>query len=159
MEGSEATLSAIRDLLSTVEVFHFAGHAFPSPVQGLALGSGNPSTGTDLLSAELLESQNLEKMQLAVLSACGTSGTEPDATGTPDSLEFAFLQGGVPRIVGSRWSVDSVSTTALMSGFYDSLISGKDVPSAMRLAQIELRGHRQWSHPYFWASFRVLETV
>lgn len=153
---SAATLTAVREWLPTTEIFHFAGHAVHLPVQGLVLGA-IPGNRGDLLTADVLDARNLGSMQLAVLSACRTD-SELDGGGAPDSLEFALILGGVPRIVDSRWSVDTESAVSLMGSFYDAVNSGQDVARAMRSAQRDIRSRPQWSHPYFWASFRVMQT-
>jgi CHAT domain-containing protein len=95
-------------------------------------------------------------MRLAVLSACATDVSEVDSTAGPGGLGVVFLRLGVPRVVGSRWEVDSLSTEFLMGRFYETLTAGVDVEAALNRAESDLRSTAEWNHPYFWASFETL---
>jgi CHAT domain-containing protein len=61
----------------------------------------------------------------------------------------------VPWVTASRWNVDSVATTGFMLSFYDSLLSGHTVDSALQLAARDVRASSAWTHPYYWAAFGV----
>ena len=89
-----------------------------------------------------------------VLSACQTGlGKEVRGEGLM-GLTRAFLYAGVPRVIVSLWSVDDRATAELMAAFYRSLLrDGKRPSEALLAAQLELRKHKQWQSPYYWAAF------
>jgi hypothetical protein len=59
-------------------------------------------------------------------------------------------------VVSSRWPVDDRATAVLMSHFYDHLSRGESVASALRAAQLAVRGNYRTSHPFYWAGFAVM---
>jgi CHAT domain-containing protein len=157
LRGSAATLDAIKTLLPSVSIFHFAGHAISSgDAAGLVVADTDFDRTPQLLDAAFLEGQRLDKMQVAVLSACATESAGIETYVAADDLGMAFLRSGVPHVVGSRWNVDSAGSAFLMQQFYASLFSGKSVSESIRRAQSEVRLRPEWAHPYFWASFEAL---
>ncbi len=69
-------------------------------------------------------------------------------------LTRAFLYATVPRVVVSLWNVNDRATAELMAAFYKSMLrSGKRPSAALREAQLELRKHKRWESPYYWAAF------
>ena len=91
---------------------------------------------------------------LVVLSACQTGlGKEVRGEGLM-GLTRAFMYAGVPRVIVSLWSVDDRATAELMAAFYRSLLRDHKRPSEALLdAQLELRKHKEWQSPYYWAAF------
>jgi len=157
VHGKEATLDALGSLMRDVEVFHFAGHAMSSgDGVGLVLADTDLGNQPKLLNAAFLTPERIRAMELAVLSACATDPSSSEAHGAADELGMAFVQGGVPQVVGSRWNVDSASAAVLMQSFYRSLFSGKSVAESLRSGQVAVRSRAEWTHPYFWASFEAL---
>ena len=61
----------------------------------------------------------------------------------------------VPHVIMSRWNVDSAETTALMKRFYAELLTGEDVASSLRAAELALASQPLSMHPYYWAAFEV----
>jgi CHAT domain-containing protein len=157
LHGSSANLTEIRRDIVGVRVFHFAGHALASPESnGLLLNEQDGKTlRPRLLNAESLDTEQLQGLQLAVLSACATgTGLGPGASGT-ENLTDAMLEAGVPDVVASRWNVDSEATQQLMDFFYRELLAGHDAASSLRAAQMELAAQPRMAHPYYWAAFGV----
>ncbi len=153
LEGPLATLVSVRDALPAANVFHFAGHtASTSSRTGLMLQGDTPSGGAVLLDADMVRVMNLKNMQLAVLAACNTDAGEGGTRGLT-SIAQAFQISGVPHVVASRWSVDSVEANEFMDYFYRSLLSGKSVSSATRLTLQKMLSVPRTSHPYFWSAF------
>lgn len=91
---------------------------------------------------------------LVVLSACQTGlGKEVRGEGLM-GLTRAFMYAGVPRVIVSLWSVNDRATAGLMAGLYRSILrDGKRPSEALRDAQLELRKHKEWQSPYYWAAF------
>lgn len=142
------------------------------------LGDGDDD---GLLTA--LEASTLDLMgtQLVVLSACETGvGVARGGEGV-FGLQRAIAVAGARTFVMSSWQVDDLATRALMVAYYTRLARGEGRAQAMRHVQRlmiagksdsdELASTRSacppggcqsqsdmptnWSHPYYWASFRV----
>lgn len=152
LNEQEATVAALRSALAGAQVFHFAGHAVASEtITGLLLWK-------TLFSAESLKDLDLSKLQLAVLSACDTAGQIEDDEYNPDSLVHPFAFAGVPRVVVSRWNVDSEATRQFMELFYQDLLKGKTTAEALKNAEEGLRAREDTKHPYYWAAFTEFGT-
>jgi CHAT domain-containing protein len=67
------------------------------------------------------------------------------------SLDNSFLAAGVPRVISSRWDVDSDSTADLMEGMVTKLGHKTPVATAMYSVQQDILKKEQ--HPYYWAGF------
>lgn len=144
---SEITSAGVRQALARSSEFHFSGHGKPDGT-GTALVIGSHlSLGAGDFSAE-----PLRHIQLAVLSACA-SGSAKKGTFDASNLVRAFLSGGVPTVIASRWDVDSKSTAHFMQNFYGHLRSGSPPSQALEYAQAEMRTLQ--SHPYYWAAFTL----
>lgn len=147
--GSDATLGRVLKLLPDAEVFHFAGHAsnsYPSP--GLLLFD-------EPLTSKALQNSRTLQTQLVILSGCDTeegSLGEVDAT---DSLVASFVHAGVPRVIASRWNVDSAVTVRFMSALYAGLSDGSHIEQSLLKAQKLLRDGHETTHPFYWAGFAV----
>jgi tetratricopeptide (TPR) repeat protein len=161
ISGKEATFGRLSNILPSAEVFHFAGHTRLQPGHtGLLLAPESDSNANStLLSADALESHKPTHLHLAVLSACATDpANDPDLT-TADNLAQAFLRAGVPRVVATRWRVDSTATGILMRLFYRELINGNTVPAALQASIEDLRRSPQYHHPYYWAALEAFGRV
>jgi CHAT domain-containing protein len=137
--------------MPSAAVFHFAGHAITtSNHTGLMLEGRDARTAAPvLLDANAVRHLNLQKMQLAVLAACSTDSGEGGSRGF-DSVAEALQTSGVPHVVASRWTVDSVEANAFVDYFYGFLLSGQPVSNATRLSSQKMLWNR---HPYYWAAF------
>ncbi|HEX6374170.1 MAG TPA: CHAT domain-containing protein [Allosphingosinicella sp.] len=131
------------EALGSLTYWHFATHglfnwAHPSR-SGVLIGGGR---ATWLRLSDLLESrQSLGAPRLVVLSACNSGLSDVDTN--PDEftgLPTGFLFAGAAGVVASLWPVNDLSTSLLMSRFYD-LHSGDGQPPAraLREAQTWLR--------------------
>jgi CHAT domain-containing protein/tetratricopeptide (TPR) repeat protein len=147
LTGKEATTDAIHSFLPGAAVFHFAGHATNSSQRtGLLLYDS-------VLGASSLSKASVSRLQLAVFSACDTQDGSDKGVYDSDSLVRVFLRLGVPRVVASRWNVDSRVTQQFMDLFYRALLSGSSVAEAIRHAQSVLRDQPRLGHPYYWSAF------
>jgi len=122
----------------------FAG-AHPDLLVGLALAGANqraePGQEDGILTALEVESLDLRKVNLVVLSACET-GLGQTATGEGVlGLQRAFQMAGARTTATSLWSVDDNATQTLMVEFYKRLWD-KDYPlgklEALRQAQLAM---------------------
>ncbi len=94
-------------------------------------------------------------LELLILSACKTA--EGDANATLGLAGLA-LRSGARSTIGSLWAVNDLSTSMLMSNFYDILLKHANISRAEALqeAQISILKDRQYQHPYYWAAFVLI---
>ena len=135
-------------------------HAQPS----LALTLVGDLGGEDgmLTMKEVIEDVELNA-DLVALSACNTAGDTAQANNGEGfaGLTRAFMFAGAKSLLVSHWSVDSLSTEALMTSTFKNIKRGETALTAVSDAQRELRGgsytngqyHFSRSHPFFWAAF------
>jgi len=150
---------ALSALLGQYRYLHFATHGYLDTerpeLSALVLSQfdadGRPVDGflrvNDIYNSRL-------SADLVVLSACKTGlGKEVRGEGLM-GLTRAFMYAGVPRVIVSLWSVNDRATAELMASLYRIMLRGGKRPSeALRDAQLELRKHKEWQSPYYWAAF------
>ena len=136
-----------------------AGGTYPALLSGLAMAGANrvaeqqpsppaplPSTGEGsdgILTAEEIGTQNLDGVQIVVLSAC-ESGLGKQASGEGLlGLQRSFQSAGARSVVASLWSVDDAATKTLMVAFYTNLWE-KKMPKLAALRQAQLTMLREY---------------
>ena len=140
-------------------------HAQRSKAQpALALTLAGSLNGEDgmLTMKEVIEDVELNA-DLVALSACNTAGETAQANNGEGfaGLTRAFMYAGARSLLVSHWSVDSLSTQALMTGTFRNIKAGKSPLDSMSDAQRVLQGasytsgeyHFSRGHPFFWAPF------
>ena len=151
--GAAATEQRFVDAYRNYNVLHLATHgqfagAAAAAASSLLLTSGDGADGH--LTAAEISRLDLSHCYLAVLSACETSVVgDDDALG---SITAAFLSAGAPTVIGSLWQVSDDSTAILMLRFYEHFLQVGSA-QALRAAQLALRQHPRWQHPFYWAAF------
>ncbi len=130
----------------------------------LALSLVGNLAGEDgfLTMKEVIEDLELDA-DLVALSACNTAGESAQANNGEGfaGLTRAFMYAGAKSLVVSHWSVDSLSTQALMTNMFSNINRGIPALSAMSDAQ---RGmitgtyasgayYFSRSNPFYWAPF------
>ncbi len=156
--GDQATLDRVRHELVKAKIFHYAGHGITIHGKGgLLLASPTASADYEfsptLLDATILPTMRLDKLQVAVFSACSTAGKGENGLEDSDNLVRFFLRAGVPHVVAGQWNVDSITTAEFMRTFYDNLLAGSSVPLSVRIASAQVRRQPGTAHPYYWAPF------
>jgi CHAT domain-containing protein len=154
-----------------------AGGLHPGLLCGLALAGANRAGRPDaseaddgILTAEEIATQDLDGVQLVVLSACETGlGQSAGGEGLL-GLQRAFQSAGARSVVASLWTVDDEKTRSLMERFYENhWQKNLGVLEALREAQLWLlhgRPDRNWVRtdappksttlsPQFWAAFAL----
>jgi CHAT domain-containing protein len=93
---------------------------------------------------------------LVVLSACRTAlGTDAGGEGLI-GFTRGFMHAGAPRVVASLWDVQDDSTAAFMEAFYRRLLRDRlPAATALRRAQLDLKGQPRFAAPYHWAGFVI----
>ncbi|WP_419581091.1 CHAT domain-containing protein [Stieleria magnilauensis] len=159
LTGQNATEAMIRDRVPGAGVVHILSHGFYLPIEdsgvdsqdrhptsraGLAVSNANrginaADEGNGVLWADELAMLDFTHAKLVVLSACDTAaGTEAPGEGLL-SLQRALATAGAESSVTTLWSIENLSTIALMQHFYRHLlIDGADVSEAVRLAKVSL---------------------
>jgi CHAT domain-containing protein/Tfp pilus assembly protein PilF len=115
-----------------------------------------------LTMKEVIEDVELNA-DLVALSACNTAGETAAANNGEGfaGLTRAFMFAGAKSLLVSHWSVDSLSTEALMTATFRNIKQGETALKAVNDAQRGLRAggyangeyNFSRSHPFFWAAF------
>ena len=183
--GDEGTEAAFKDLSGRREnIIHVATHGFywnsrqsqdededeeeASMTRSGLLFSGANNTlrggqrmeGVEdgILTAKEIASLDLRGTDLLALSACQTGLGEVSGEGV-FGLQRGFKKAGVNTLLMSLWEVDDEATSLLMTSFYKELAKGKSKSEALKAAQKTVRSHkgRDFSSPFYWASFILLD--
>ena len=110
----------------------------------------------------LLSASEIRELQfsadLIVLSACNTAaGYSHDGEGL-SGLASAFIFAGAKAVMASHWSVDSRTTSRLMTHFFESMTKGQNQTKAdaLRNSMHIIGAKASSSHPIFWAPFVIV---
>lgn len=119
-------------------------------------GANDPLAREDgLLTAAELAGMDLHGTALVVLSACET-GLGATVTGEGVfGLRRALVVAGSESQILSLWKVDDRATAAWMTAFYEALAAGRTRQEAWLAASAEVRSHRRWADPWYWAAFTL----
>lgn len=160
LEGRNATKPALLRAFASgkYDVLHYAGHAifFPdNPNQSAILCANNvPLRGEELTSLGSLP-------MLMVFNACEAGRVR----GMRNSVEAhirhkvgfaeAFLRGGVSNYVGTYWPVGDAAAATFAEHFYNDLLQGKSIGTALNLARKALHDARlnEWANYIHYGGF------
>ena len=121
------------------------------------LGEPIPSEVEDgVLLAEEIATMDLSGTDLVVLSACETGLGEITSEGV-FGLQRAFKKAGVQTLLMSLWRVDDQATSLFMQTFYKHWLDGKTKHEAFTEAQRTIKESSDYSNPYYWAGFILLD--
>jgi len=155
----DATEGAAKALAPGMDYLHFACHFRSDPVAPLEsylrLEPG-PGVGEDgQLTARELSGLAL-KAQLVALPCCSSAGTVASAEGRVGST-WALLAAGSRAALVAEWNIDDASSPRVMETFYHWLGDGNTMAASLRAAQRKLILSKDRSHPYYWASYMLVE--
>jgi len=104
---------------------------------------------------------DLEGCELVTLSGCETGLSLSGGGDEQLGLGRAFLAAGANSLLMSLWSVEDKATSELMKHFYQHLLNGESKVQALRAAQCHFARQEgfMFSHPYFWAAFRLVGDI
>ncbi len=118
-----------------------------------------------ILTAAEIAHLDLEKVDLAVLSACETGLGQVTGAGV-FGLPRGVQKAGVSSILMSLWKVDDDATCRLITEFYrhwlgDSAagIAPADKHTALERAKQIVRETPGWENPRYWAAFILLDAI
>jgi len=119
---------------------------------------GEIDTDNDgVLTALEVLSLNLTGTKLAILSACETGLGEIHEGEGVYGLRRAFQEAGASTVVSSLWEVSDAGTQKLMTALYSRLLAGKPPHLALLEAQLEMLRIGEWSSPYIWSAFFMVD--
>lgn len=103
-------------------------------------------------------SMDLNACELVTLSGCETGLALSGGGDEQLGLGRSFLAAGAASLVISLWPVEDDATNQLMRLFYLNLLKGESKVQALRAAQCQLLQSTSsgYTHPYFWAAFRLV---
>jgi len=137
---------------------HIAAHGSARPERigysGLWL---TPSTATEpprfLSGIDILN--NGVSNDLVVLDACQLALGANDMVRLNSSFADFVSKAGARQVVAARWPISDNAAAIWTSAFYGQAAdqNSSDVSVSLRAAQMRLRTSRNFSHPFFWASW------
>lgn len=128
----------------------------------ITLSGARPLSSIDdgILNAKEIAHLDLRNTDLVVLSACQSALGELSGDGVL-GLQRGFKKAGVKTMIMTLWEVDDEATMIFMEHFYSELMKGKDKTSAFVKAQRYLQSYskngKDYSEPYYWAAFIMLD--
>ncbi|GAA1603531.1 MULTISPECIES: CHAT domain-containing protein [Kribbella] len=124
LEGRQATRSSVLEALSRHSWVHFASHAV-GPADGVVPGYlVLDDHATDPLTVADIARLRLGNVELAYLSACGTSIAPDRLDDEVLHLAGAFRMAGFRHVIGTLWSVTDGVATAVADDFYAAVTAG-----------------------------------
>jgi len=140
--SSQATRENYRQLAQEVQVLHSCHHAqsrLDNPLESeVILADGNITLG-QLMSP----SWRLPNLIEVFLSCCETNLGTPTLSDDIFTLSTGFLCAGARSVVSSLWSVNDLATALFSIFYYEQRKLSKNLPEALRQAQIKLREFRK----------------
>ncbi len=147
-------------ILSDIEkydIIHFATHTFidndnPLNSRFIVFNSEQTDFEDQAMFVSDIMPLNL-KAKLAVLTSCNT-GVGKLARGEGIlSIARSFRYAGCPSVIMSLWELDDISTSKIISGFYENLKDGLDKDEALREAKLNYlkEANSKNSSPLYWA--------
>lgn len=151
LHGKGATFEAILGKLRThrYDIFHYAGHiVFDQKTKEYALRLN----GGQLFAASSIRN-HVSGTPLVFLNSCwgGKAKGLMKPLESVEGLTDAFLEAGAQLVVGSLFEAPDEGARAFAEKFYESVLSGKTVGEAMRIARKHTMNKEQYAAT--WACF------
>ncbi len=151
---SEATKNRFLSEAKNFNIVHLATHGYlePDPLKSYILMAGPDDRLTllDIAGYTALRDNTF----LVFLSACETAVEKGRSNGRElMSLAKAFTTAGPPSLIATLWKIPDISTSQLVTIFYNELKKKKAVADALRDAQLAVIANEKYRHPYYWAGF------
>jgi CHAT domain-containing protein/tetratricopeptide (TPR) repeat protein len=145
----DRSLAEVRPALEEAAFVHIASHGIfrsDNPAWSLLKLGSDVLTPADLLDLRL-------NAELVTMSACSTGQTYVRGNEVQGFVR-AFLQLGVPSVIGSLWDVNDQATSMLMSSFYSRIPDSPDIAENLRLAMLDVKD--TFEHPHYWGGFILI---
>jgi len=150
LSGGKATKERVLEALQggKFDAFHYSGHSR----RGERAGAGHLllSEGRRLRADELRRFVQGSPLKLVFLNSCG-SAVATGASTALVGLADAFVQNGVPCVVGMRWPISDRGARILALTFYRALVETGDPAWALRETRLAVGTGLDWEDPA-WAA-------
>lgn len=153
---TQATLQNFLQLAPAHSLLHLATHAKLDDQSDeytyLAFYGINDSLQTAKLYLRDLYNLQLPA-NMVVLSACETGIGKLRSGEGIINLARGFAYAGAKSMVTSLWTANDLSTSQIMTNFYENLKMGQSKDEALRNAKLSFIHTQPDAHPYYWATF------
>ncbi|MFS8102111.1 CHAT domain-containing protein [Lentzea alba] len=132
--GQAATRDTVLNGLSNHNIAHFACHGladWANPAQSRLILHDHH---THPLTLNHITALRLTDARLAYLSACSTTNTNPAHADEATHLTAAFQLAGYTSVIGTIWTINDHTATAITRNFYSRLTGKGTKPPDTRLA-------------------------
>ncbi|MGV8056836.1 MAG: CHAT domain-containing protein [Smithellaceae bacterium] len=151
----KATAALVKRISPQYDIVHFAAHGQYNAAEPLSsclyLAAGEGNNGK--LEVREIFDMNINA-DMIVTSACQTALGKIGRGDEVLGLTRAFMYAGANSVFGSLWSISDEATSVLMKEFYTN-IKIMEKTEALRQAQIKMIQSKEYSHPFYWASFNI----
>ena len=158
LTGRDATEYGFKQKAPGYKILHLAMHTIiddEHPLESkLVFTLGKDTVDDGFLNT--YEIYNLKlNADMAVLSACKTGFGKLSQGEGIMSLARGFIYAGVPGIVMTLWEIEDISTSKIMTWFYENLKKGLRKDEALGEAKLTYlkSADKLHAHPYFWAAY------
>lgn len=135
------------------DVLHLLLHARSSKIDRYENSIQFGHEDADLLYGFELYGQQL-KAKLLVLASCeSAAGSTRRGEGT-FSLTRSFQKAGIPQVIAAQYLIPQVTTSRLLSKFYQNLSEGMTASTALHKAKLNYLAtnpKQRYAYPHFWA--------
>jgi CHAT domain-containing protein len=145
--------------LASRRVVAFATHGLkPGDLPGLsrpalAMAAAANATDSPLLVLDDVMTMKLNA-DLVVLSACNTASDDGSAGEAFSGLARGFFFAGARSVLATQWAVESLSAEDLVKRTFTHVAQGvTNRAEALRRAQLELLGGKEYRHPFYWSPY------
>ncbi|WP_159045164.1 CHAT domain-containing protein [Streptomyces sp. NRRL F-5122] len=117
-QGTQATRDNVVSALPSHQIAHFACHGvadWAAPANSRLLLHDHLDNPLTLARIARLR---LTHVDLAYLSACSTTDTDPDHVDEATHITAAFLLAGYPSVIGTLWPINDRAATAITHDMY-----------------------------------------
>ena len=135
------------------DVLHLLLHAKSSKVDRYENSIQFGNEEGDLLYGFELYDQQLNAKLLVLASCESAAGSTHRGEGT-FSLTRSFQQAGIPQVIAAQYLIPQVTTSILLSKFYQNLSEGMPASTAFhkaKLAYLATNPKQRYAYPHFWA--------
>jgi CHAT domain-containing protein len=168
----QATESRVRGALSARQIVHLACHGWVEDSHENRFGrlvltrESEPAqlSRDGYLTLDEIYGLDLGGCELALLSAAETNLGPVQPREGCWSMARGFLVAGARRVVGAMWQLDDASAARVVDAFGAEIARahaagrGPDYAKSLRDAKRDVRGHKKWGSPFYWASFVLVGT-
>lgn len=156
--NEQAALESVKQEAQKAGWLHFATHAVSNArlplMSWLALKADHGDGIAPLYARDICRFQM--EAQMAVLSACSSSGGRSTSNEGLLGLSWAFLMAGCPATLSTRWDIADEAAALWSSHFYQFYASGLGTGESFQRACAQMIQNKTFSEPSFWACWQLM---